>query len=80
MSVHDMRDSLDALALNLAWVKMVEELRERQEAIVRSLVAETTPPEEREHFATEYRMIERFISWPDEYREELEGIIREGLD
>lgn len=75
-----MRDALDALALNIAWAKMVEELHERQEAIVRSLVAETTPPEEREHFATEYRMIERFISWPGEYRDELDGIIREGLD
>lgn len=80
MSVHDMRDALDALALNIAWTKMVEELRERQEAIVRSLVAETTPPDEREHFATEYRMIERFIRWPDEYRDELTGIISAGLD
>lgn len=73
-----MRDALDALALNMAWQKMVEELRERQEAIVRSLVAETTPPEEREHFATEYRMIERFIAWPDEYRAEVSGVIEAG--
>lgn len=73
-----MRDALDALALNMAWQKMVEELRERQEAIVRSLVAETTPPEEREHFATEYRMIERFIAWPDEYRAEVAGVIEAG--
>lgn len=75
-----MRDALDALALNMAWQKMVEELRERQEAIVRSLVAETTPPDEREHFATEYRMIERFIAWPDEYRSEVSGIIEAGYD
>lgn len=75
-----MRDALDALSLNMAWVKMVEELRERQEAIVRSLVAETTPPDEREHFATEYRMIERFIAWPDEYRAEVSGVIEAGYE
>ena len=73
-----MRDALDALALNMAWQKMVEELRERQQAIVRSLVAETTPADEREHFATEYRMIERFIAWPDEYRDEVTGVIEAG--
>jgi hypothetical protein len=73
-----MRDALDALALNMAWQKMVEELHERQQAIVRSLVAETTPADEREHFATEYRMIELFIAWPNEYRDEVTGVIEAG--
>jgi hypothetical protein len=80
MSAHDMRDALDALSLNMAWKQMVGELRERQEAIIRSLVAETTPADERDHFATEYRMIETFIGWPDEYRQELNGAIEMGRE
>lgn len=75
-----MRDALDALSLNMAWKHMVGELRERQEAIVRSLVAETTPSDERDHFATEYRMIETFIRWPDEYRQEVDGYIQSGRE
>lgn len=73
MSVYDRIDALDALTANVAWREMVDELNERKEMIVRALVAETTPPDERDHLATEYRLIETFIAWPGEYRRELEG-------
>jgi hypothetical protein len=74
-----MRDALDALAMNLAWKRMVEELRERQEAIVRALVAETTPQDEREHLATEYRAIDTFIGWPDDFRRDVDAALDAGL-
>lgn len=79
-NAHDMRDSLDALSVNIAWQQMVVELRERQDAIIRALVAETTAPDERDHLATEYRMIQTFVEWPAEYRSELDGLIREGRE
>jgi hypothetical protein len=79
MSAHDMRDALDALSVNAAWQKMVSELRERQEAIIRGLVHEQTPADEREHLATEYRLIESFIGWPSDYRQDVDNAIDAGL-
>lgn len=74
ISPYDMRDALDGLSVNIAWQHMVTELRRQQDAIVRSMVAETTSPDERARLATEYRAIETFISWPDQFRQELEGM------
>lgn len=72
--IYDRRDALDALVVNVAWQQMVAEMRERQEAIVRSIVAEQTTAAERDHLAVEYRMIETFIDWPNDYRLALEGV------
>lgn len=71
--IYDRRDALDALVVNVAWQQMVAEMRERQEAIVRSMVAEQSTAAERDHLAVEYRMIETFIDWPNDYRMALEG-------
>jgi hypothetical protein len=72
--IYDRRDALDALVVNVAWQQMVAEMRERQEAIVRSMVSEQSTDAERSHLAVEYRMIETFIAWPNDYRQALEGV------
>ena len=59
--------------MNEAWREMVSELRGKQQALIRAMVSEGTSPGEREQMATEYRLIESFVGWPDAYRMLLEG-------
>jgi hypothetical protein len=74
LSIFDKLDAVDALAANVAWQEMVAEKRSQQDSLVRAMVAEGTSPAERERMATEYRMIEGFILWPDQYRRSLEDM------